>query len=217
VVFIAADIVLRFKIDEAWSLLMLPVVPLIIRRIPTRYKLLNILKQSIPILFLCTVLGVLAGIYLHWQYEKFFLIPGLLILVPQIIAKAGSIGGIFGARFASGLHLGYLKPYRMNDYVIKNSLGAIALAIVIGPIVTVITKFGADIFGIPIVPFLPLLFINVSAILVITVIVFVLDFVTASLSYRIRIDPSNSVIPIVTSLGDIIGTVVLVLAISMFL
>jgi mgtE-like transporter len=217
VVFIAADIVLRFEINDAWSLLMLPLVPMVVRRLPARYRLLNILKQSIPILFLCTVLGVLAGIYLHWQYEKFFLIPGLLILVPQIIAKAGSIGGIFGARFSSGLHLGYLKAYRMNDYVIKNALGAIALAIVVAPIVTMITKLGADIFRIPIVPFMPLLFINVFAILVITVIVFILDFVTASLSYKIRIDPSNSVIPIVTSLGDIIGTVILVLAISMFL
>jgi mgtE-like transporter len=217
VVFIAADIVLRLKIDDAWSLLMLPALPLIIRRIPARYRLLNILKQSIPILFLCTVLGVLAGIYLHWQYEKFYLIPGLLILVPQIIAKAGSIGGIFGARFSSGLHLGFLKPYRMNDYVIKNSIGAIALALVIAPIVTVITKFGADLFGITLVPFMPLLFINIFAILVITVIVFVLDFITASFSYKIRVDPSNSVIPIVTSMGDIIGTVVLVLAISMFL
>jgi len=217
VVFIAADIVLRFKIDDAWSLLLLPAVPMLIKRIPDRYRLVSILRQSIPILFLCTVLGVLAGIYLHWQYEKFYLVPGLLILVPQIIAKAGSIGGIFGARFASGLHLGYLKPYRMNDYVVKNFFGSIALALIIAPIVTVITKFGADIFNIPIVPFAPLLFINVFAILVITLLVIALDFITASLSYRIKIDPSNSVIPIVTSLGDIIGTVVLVLAISMFL
>jgi len=217
VVFVAADIVLRFKIDEAWSLLLLPVVPVILRRIPSRYRLLSILKQSIPVLFLCTMLGVLAGIYLHWQYGRFFLIPGLLILVPQIIAKAGSIGGIFGARFSSGLHLGYLRPYRINDYVIKNFIGAVTLATVIAPIVTVITKFGADLFRIPIVPFVPLLFINVFAILVITLIVFILDFVTASLSYKIRIDPSNSVIPFVTSMGDIIGTVVLVLAISMFL
>ncbi|MDH4209827.1 MAG: magnesium transporter [candidate division WOR-3 bacterium] len=217
VVFIAADIVLRLKIDEAWSLLFLPVVPMIIRRMPSRYKLLNILKQSIPILFVCTMLGVLAGIYLHWQYEKFYLVPGLLILVPQIIAKAGSIGGIFGARFSSGLHLGYLRPYRVNDYVIKNFIGAIALALVISPLVTVITKFGADLFRIPIVPIIPLFFINLFAILTITLIVFLLDFVTASLSYKIRIDPSNSVIPFVTSLGDIIGTVILVLAISMFL
>jgi len=217
VVFIAADIVLRFKIDDAWSLLLLPAVPMIIKRIPIRYRLPSIIKQSIPILFMCTVLGVLAGIYLHWQYEKFYLIPGLLILVPQIIAKAGSIGGIFGARFASGLHLGYLKPYRMNDYVIKNFFGSIALAIIIAPIVTVITKLGADIFNIPIIPFTPLLLINVFAILIITLIVFVLDFTTASFSYKMRVDPSNSVIPIVTSFGDIVGTIVLVLAISLFL
>lgn len=217
VVFIAADVVLRLKISDAWSMLLLPAVPMLIKHIPDRYRLMSIIKQSIPVLFLCTVFGVLAGIYLHWQYEKFYLVPGLLILVPQIIAKAGSIGGIFGARFASGLHLGYLRPYRMNEYVAKNFFGSIALAIIIAPIVTVITKVGADIFKIPIVPFVPLLWINVFAILVITLLVFALDFVTASLSYRIRIDPSNSVIPIVTSVGDIIGTVVLVLAISLFL
>lgn len=217
VVFVAADIVLRLKIDEAWSFLLLPAVPMIVRRIPSRYKLLNILKQSIPILFVCTMLGVLAGIYLHWQYEKFYLVPGLLILVPQIIAKAGSIGGIFGARFSSGLHLGYLEPYRLNKYVTKNFLGAIALALVISPLVTLITKFGADLFKIPIVPIMPLFFINLFAIVTITLIVFFLDFFTASISYKIRVDPSNSVIPFVTSLGDIIGTVILVLAITMFL
>ncbi|UCD06153.1 MAG: magnesium transporter [candidate division WOR-3 bacterium] len=217
VVFIAADIVLRLKIDEAWSLLLIPAVPMIIKRMPSRYKLLSILKQSIPILFVCTMLGVLAGIYLHWQYEKFYLVPGLLILIPQIIAKAGSIGGIFGARFSSGLHLGYVKPYRMNDYMIKNFIGAVALALVISPLVTLITKFGADLFGIPIVPIMPLFFINLFAILAITLIVFFLDFFTASLSYKIRVDPSNSVIPFVTSLGDIVGTVILVLAITMFL
>jgi mgtE-like transporter len=217
VVFIAADIVLRLKIDEAWSLLLLPAVPMIVRRIPARYKLQNILKQSVPILFVCTMLGVLAGIYLHWQYEKFYLVPGLLILVPQIIAKAGSIGGIFGARFSSGLHLGYLEPYRLNKYVMKNFTGAIALALVISPLVTLITKFGADLFRIPIVPIVPLFFINLFAIVAITLIVFFLDFFTASLSYKIRVDPSNSVIPFVTSLGDIIGTVILVLAITMFL
>jgi len=217
VIFIAADIVLRLKIDEAWSFVLLPAVPMIIRRIPARYKLLNILKQSIPILFVCTMLGVLAGIYLHWQYEKFYLVPGLLILVPQIIAKAGSIGGIFGARFSSGLHLGYLEPYRLNKYVMKNFIGAIALALVISPLVTLITKFGADLFKIPIVPIMPLFFINFFAIVTITLIVFFLDFFTASLSYKIRVDPSNSVIPLVTSLGDIVGTVILVLAITMFL
>jgi mgtE-like transporter len=216
VVFIAAEVVLRLKIDDAWSLLLLPALPMIVRRIPKRYRLVNILKQSIPILFLCTVFGVLAGIFLHWQYDRFYLVPGLLILVPQIIAKAGSIGGIFGARFSSGLHLGYLRPYRLNNYVTKNFIGAIALAVLIAPIVTLITHFGAQLFNIPMVPFMPLLFINIFAILAITFMVFILDYATASFSYEIRIDPSNSVIPIVTSLGDIIGTVILILAIALF-
>ena len=90
------------------------------------------------------------------------------------------------------------------------------LAALIAPIVTLITHFGAQLFNIPMVPFMPLLFINIFAILAITFMVFLLDYATASFSYKIRIDPSNSVIPIVTSLGDIIGTVILVLAIALF-
>lgn len=217
VVFLAADIVLQFKIDDSWALLLLPAIPLVVRKLPPRYRLLEIIKQSMPVLFLCTIFGVIAGVYLHWQYEKFFVISGLLILIPQIIAKAGSIGGIFGARFATGMHLGYLRPFRVNNYVIKNFIGGLALAFVISPIVALITKIGADLFGIPIVPLLPLLFINFFAIVLITLIVFILDFLTASLSYSIRLDPSNSVIPLVTSLGDIIGTVILVMAISLFI
>jgi mgtE-like transporter len=217
VVFIAADIVLRFKIDDSWAFLLLPAIPLVIRKLPSRYRLIEIFKQSIPVLFLCTVFGVIAGVYLHWQYEKFFVISGLLILIPQIIAKAGSIGGIFGARFATGLHLGYLKPFRINDYVIKNFIGGIALAFLTSPIVALITKIGADLFRIPIVSLMSLIYINFFAIVLITLIVFVLDFLTASVSYSIGLDPSNSVIPLVTSLGDIIGTVILVLAISIFI
>jgi mgtE-like transporter len=217
VVFIAADIVLRFKIDDSWAFLLLPAIPLVIRKLPSRYRLMEIFKQSIPVLFLCTIFGVIAGVYLHWQYEKFFVISGLLILIPQIIAKAGSIGGIFGARFATGLHLGYLKPFRINNYVIKNFIGGMALAFLISPIVALITKLGADLFRIPIVSLMQLIYINFFAIVLITLIVFVLDFLTASASYSIGLDPSNSVIPLVTSLGDIIGTVILVLAISIFI
>ena len=216
-IFFAADIVGRLNLDQSNSLLLLPFIPLLAKHFPGRYKMLQIFKQSIPILFLCTLLGVLAGIYLHWQSARFLVVPGLLILIPQIIAKAGSIGGIFGARFSSALHLGLLKPYRFNRYVIKNFLGALALAVLISPVVALITKIGADLMKIPIISFLPLLLINLFAIFSITLIVFIIDFLTASFSYKINVDPSNSVIPFVTSLGDIIGTVILVLAIVIIL
>jgi len=216
-IFLAAEIVLRFQIDERFGLLLLPLIPMVVRRIPTRYRFLPILRQSFPILLICTLLGVMAGIYLHSERRTFFLIPGLLILVPQVIAKAGSIGGIFGARFSSGLHLGYFRPFRINRYIVNNFISALLLGLIISPIVTVITKFGAEFLHIPIIPILPLFYINLTAIMFITLIVFILDFLTASFSYKIKIDPSNSVIPLITSLGDIIGTVILVLAITLFL
>ena len=91
---------------------------------PLRYRFNCIVKQSIGVLYLCGILGVFSGLILHYKEKALLLIPGLLILVPQVIAKSGSIGGIFGARFSSGMHLGFISPFRINRYLLDHLLAA---------------------------------------------------------------------------------------------
>ncbi len=139
-----------------------------------------------------------------------------MILVPQVIAKSGSIGGIFGARFSSGMHLGFISPFRINRYLLDHLLAAAGFWIAISPVAAFVTYIGALVTGVAIPSLITLLYISGFTLFVIVFSSFVLDFILASLSYRIGMDPSNVVIPLITSLGDIIGIFTLMYAISLF-
>jgi mgtE-like transporter len=183
---------------------------------PLRYRFKSIVKQSIGVLYLCGILGIFSGLILHHKEKCLLLIPGLLILVPQVIAKSGSIGGIFGARFSSGMHLGFFKPFRINRYLLDHGLAAGGFWIAITPVAAFVTYIGALVTRVPIPPLLTLIYISGFTLFVIVLSSFILDFLIASCSYRIGVDPSNIVIPLITSLGDIIGVFTLMFAISLF-
>jgi mgtE-like transporter len=183
---------------------------------PLRYRFKSIVKQSIGVLYLCGILGILSGLILHHKEKCLLLLPGLLILVPQVIAKSGSIGGIFGARFSSGMHLGFFKPFRINKHLLDHGFAAIGFWIAITPVAAIVTYIGALVTHVAIPPLLTLIYISGFTLFVIVLSSFILDFLIASFSYRIGVDPSNVVIPLITSLGDIIGVFTLMFAISLF-
>jgi mgtE-like transporter len=231
--FVASLLVRRIPFEENWFLTISVFSLFVLARVkgktakkrkrrrkrdsfPLRYRFKSIMKQSIGVLYLCGVLGVFSGLILHYREKGLLLIPGLLILVPQVIAKSGSIGGIFGARFSSGMHLGFFRPFRINKHLLDHGIAAIGFWIAITPVAAVVTYFGAVVTNVAIPPLLTLLYISGFTLFVIVLTSFVLDFLIASFSYRIGVDPSNVVIPLITSLGDIIGVFTLMFAISLF-
>jgi len=229
-IFVASIIVRRIPFEENWFLTLSILSFIILVKVktkrrrkrkkrdafPLRYRFKCIVKQSIGVLYLCGILGVFSGLILHYKEKALLLIPGLLILVPQVIAKSGSIGGIFGARFSSGMHLGFISPFRINRYLLDHLLAAAGFWIAISPVAAFVTYIGALVTGVAIPSLITLLYISGSTLFVIVFSSFVLDFLLASLSYRIGMDPSNVVIPLITSLGDIIGIFTLMYAISLF-
>lgn len=228
-IFVSSILIMKIHFQESWFLSLMLFLFFALASVkekrrsrrkktvfPGRYRFTNIVKQSIGVLYLCGVLGIFSGIILHFKEKGLVLIPGLLILVPQVIAKSGSIGGIFGARFSSGMHLGFFTPFRVNKYLIGHLWAAVGFWIAISPIAAFITYIGAVIMGIKITAILTLLYITGGTLFVIVFSSFILDFLLASFSYRIGLDPSNIVIPLITSFGDIIGIFTLMYAISIF-
>ncbi len=231
-IFAASLIVIRIPFEESWFLSLSMLSLFVLARVkekrrrkrkkrkkdsfPLRYRFKSIVKQSIGVLYLCGILGVFSGLILHNKEKGLLLIPGLLILVPQVIAKSGSIGGIFGARFSSGMHLGFFKPFKINRYLLDHLLAAAGFWIAISPFAALVTYIGALVIGAAIPSLLPLLYITGFTLFVIVFSSIVLDFILASFSYKIGLDPSNIVIPLITSLGDIIGVFTLMYAISLF-
>jgi mgtE-like transporter len=231
--FVASMFVRRIPFEENWFLTLSVLSLFVLARVkgrtkkgrkrkkrretfPLRYRFKSILKQSIGVLYLCGILGVLSGLILHYREKGLLLIPGLLILVPQVIAKSGSIGGIFGARFSSGMHLGFFRPFNINKHLLNHGLAAIGFWIAISPVAALVTYIGALVTHVAIPSLLTLFYISGFTLFVIVLTSFILDFLIASFSYRIGVDPSNIVIPLITSLGDIIGVFTLMYAISLF-
>ena len=76
------------------------------------YETNTILKQSTPVLLLCSLLGGAAGSILNSAVETLLTNPSLLTLLPLFSGESGSLISILGARLSSGLHSGLVEPFK---------------------------------------------------------------------------------------------------------
>src|SRR5436305_3395225 len=71
---------------------------------------LRILRESVPILLICGLIDVVAGLTIEKRLESFLAFPALLVLVPPFLEDTGALGGILSSRLSSKLHLGVIEP-----------------------------------------------------------------------------------------------------------
>ena len=76
------------------------------------YETKTILKQSTPVLLICSFLGGAAGGVLNSSVETLLTNPTLLTLIPQFSGESGSLISILGARLSSGLHSGLIEAVK---------------------------------------------------------------------------------------------------------
>ena len=115
--FLAAIIVLG---SPSWTILLLSIA-LVIVTVILAYLFLKkgvdearrIVVQSAPVLTLCILLDIVAGVTIDQQLEGLVALPALLVLIPPFLEDANALGGILTSRFSSLLHMGILKPDRM--------------------------------------------------------------------------------------------------------
>jgi mgtE-like transporter len=92
----------------------------------------QMLKQSLPLLILCGIGGVFTGSILGSMVDIFQRIPGLLVIIPGIIALRGNISTAFGSRLGSAYHLGLINAENMwNDALKQNVIGSLVLSILV--------------------------------------------------------------------------------------
>ncbi len=114
--FLAAIIVLG---APSWTVLLLSIAFVIVT-VALAYLALTrgagearrIFIQSSPVLTLCILLDIVAGVTIDQQLESLVALPALLVLIPPFLEDANALGGILTSRFSSLLHMGILKPSR---------------------------------------------------------------------------------------------------------
>ena len=171
----------------------------------------TILKQSTPVLLLCSFLGGAAGGILNSAVETLLTNPSLLTLLPLFSGESGSLISILGARLSSGLHSGLVEPFKKpKGEAVHNFVICFILAVVVFPLIGLLAEGSSCALGVVGVGFDKIIEISTLAgLILVTVMVIVVYYVSIT-SYNRNLDPDNIVIPISTSITDSISSLILI-------
>ena len=171
----------------------------------------TILKQSTPVLLLCSFLGGAAGGILNSAVETLLTNPSLLTLLPLFSGESGSLISILGARLSSGLHSGLVEPFKKpKGEAVHNFAICFILAIVVFPLIGLLAEGSSYALGVVGVGFVKIIEISTLAGLILVTIMVIVVYYVSITSYNRNLDPDNIVIPISTSITDSISSLILI-------
>ncbi|WP_407413472.1 magnesium transporter [Methanobrevibacter sp.] len=197
--------------DIIFSVIILFVIAAFIYAIKKSDESKKIISQSIPILIVCSALGVTAGVVLNGSVETLLTNPSLLTLLPLFSGLCGSLISILSARLSSSLHYGLIEPLKKPEgETIHNFLICYVLALVMFPFIGFLAEDSTEILGLTGIGFINIISISlISGIILLSIMVFLVYFISIT-SYNHGYDPDNIVIPISTSLTDAISSIILI-------
>lgn len=168
------------------------------------------LGEILPALALTSVGALGAGALLGAMAPYLEAEPGLLVMVPGLMAFRGNVSASMGARLSSAVHLGLLDPDDPFGSVAKaNVVASLTLSTVIGAVVGLLGWGASLALGLPAVPVWVFV---VVAVLTGLLSGSILSMVTVSIvivATRRGVDPDNVTGPLLTTVGDVITLSVL--------
>ncbi|WP_327050578.1 magnesium transporter [Halomicrococcus gelatinilyticus] len=176
-------------------------------------------REALPALAASVVGGLFAGVVLGGMRAELRAVPGLLVLVPALLATRGNVYGSLGARLASGLHQGLVEPrVGVTDERVR---AAIAAAIANGLLASLFAATVAYLVlrTLPgaVAPLPTLIAIALLAGIMSGVALSIAVVVVVFVGYRRGQNPDTLVGPVVTTTGDVFGIAFLLLAVRIVL
>ncbi|MFW6185354.1 MAG: magnesium transporter [Halobacteriota archaeon] len=171
----------------------------------------KIVRESIPVLLICTVLNFGAGTILGDNLESFVALAGLFIIIPAFLEDGGAIGGILSARISTMLHLGILYPESRPPKEVLLSFGTMhLLALIIFPVIGLAGQMVNQLLQLPTIPTVQMVLLTVIAGQLLMLTLDLLTYYFSIIAYRKNLDPDNVGVPLITSSADILGMACLV-------
>lgn len=175
--------------------------------------------EGFPPLLASAVGGLFAGLVLGGMTTDLEAVRGLLVLVPALLATRGNVYGAFGARLASGLHQGIVKPHAtVGDERLRAATSAAMsnnlIASGFAGVLTFLSLLWLTADPAPLVSLVAIALIAafLSGIALTVVVILVMFY-----GYRRGVNPDTLVGPLVTTTGDVIGIAFLLLAVRIVL
>ena len=173
----------------------------------------SILRQVIPILLITLASSMLAGFILFSMKNALEVLPGLLVMIPGLLATRGNIFGVYGSRLATGLHLGIVEPrLHANRNLINIMLIAIINSIIISIIISIFAYVALLILAEASIPLWALMLIAFISSIISSIILLAIVTLFEFLGFRKGLDPDNIHGPVATVSGDIFGILALFIA-----
>lgn len=179
----------------------------------TAYSLRRILWESYPVLILCAVMSLGSGLILQSQLESIKTLPLILVMVPPINGINNNVCSILGARLTSALHIGTIEPKFGKQVALRRNIQATWLMSLGVFVFTSVVFFAlALVSGInPVQSVAIMVAFFLASMAAIGATMFCTVWL-AFVSFSRGLDPDNVVIPIITSIGDIVGVTCLIIA-----
>ena len=171
----------------------------------------RIVVQSSPVLILCILLDIGAGITIDRRIDDLIALPALLILIPQFLEDSNALGGILTSRFASLLHMGTLEPKRTpGKLAVENFLISYVLSLWVFVVVGITSHFTALILGLGSPGLLMMVALSLAAGMLTVTILNALSYYIAVYTFKFSLDPDDDSIPLTSSAIDFLGALCLI-------
>lgn len=168
------------------------------------YTIRGIVGRGLPVLLITSIIGIATGQMLNLRFDSLTSIPVLLMMIPAQIKIGGDTGSMLGARLSSAFHMGLGSQVHKNP-VIRNSVIAalivgIAASIALSVIIWLVSAWMNMGMGLS-----TLFQISMIATLLELIVVLSATIVIAIVSHKYGIDPDDTVIPLIATIGDLAG------------
>ncbi len=169
------------------------------------WKFSSILRSTLPLLVVMAAVGTLSGVVLQEFEDELLEFPTTLILVPALIGVGGNLGAILSSRLSSAVHLGILE-LNMSNIVFKNNVLAVVIAAVFIFLILGLSAFAfGALFGVASVSLDVVLVLAMASGGILMTVLVPVSILVIYYSHKLRLDPDDIAIPIVTTIGDITG------------
>ncbi|MEZ3143833.1 magnesium transporter [Halobaculum sp. MBLA0143] len=172
-------------------------------------------RRLLPVLLALTTLELLGGLALGSFEATLLRYPTLLVLVPVTIGTAGNLGSVLAARLSTAFHLGTLRFAPTDDRLVGNAAATLGLAVTVFPVVGAGGWAVVSLTGAPRLSVTTVVAVAATSGVALGVAATVVAVLATYVAYRLGLDPDEFVVPVVTNVCDVLGVVVLFLAVAL--
>jgi mgtE-like transporter len=174
----------------------------------------RIIAQSAPVLLICIVLDIAAGLTIDNQITSLVTLPALLVLIPPFLEDANALGGILTSRLSSMLHMGTLEPTRAPNRTTWENFAIIYIfSLWVFTLVGVTSYLVAVILGLGTPSLVQMVLLSLSAGFITVTVLNFISYYVAIYAYRFGLDPDDHSIPLTSSAIDAVGAISLMVMI----